>query len=193
MTKRLSSVLVSALVVLLTIAPVQTYAAINSGTQVVTLTYTQGESLSLSASPSAISFGAGGAASGPITLVTTWNFTNSYGLQGDVWFTTTTALSSGSSTIPVSDIQYTNACGAPASIGCNNASGICNLSGPSGTAGNSLDPPNLANNCGNLYQSAPAAITGQGTNTTTVTLALLNGPFPAGSYSGTLNFDATTF
>ena len=193
MNRRISNVLVFVLVALVAAAPIQSFASVNSGVQPVTLSYSQGETLSLTATPATITFNSAGVASGPISLTSTWNLYNQYTMQLDVYFTTSIALSSGSNNIPTSDVQYTSACSSTYAINCNNATGQCNLSGPP-AGSNPNDPPGLSNNCGNIFQSAPT-FTGQGTNTSTETLALLGTPYVATgtAYTGTLNFDLVAY
>src|SRR4029077_21189310 len=117
MSQRLSGILVSLLAVLMIATPVQQLLAAPATAPVtVALTYSVGESLTISATPGSITW-SGAGQSGPISIVTSWNLggggaaVGETTLQTDAWFATAVALQ-GPMSISTSQLTGTVAAGS---------------------------------------------------------------------------------
>lgn len=156
-----------------------------SNQQTVNLALNVSESVTLSATPGTITFtpGPGGTAtaSGPISVVTTYNLGASRtSLLVGLWLgSSTAALSNGTTNIPSSDVLASNSSFTNSPCTGTNMSG--NGSFPGSVAGAY---------CAN-YQVIGAG-GGAGVNTSAVTLALAGLPtnLGPGSYTGTVVFQA---
>jgi len=171
--KAIVSVLLSVILILFAV-PAKAQQ-LSSNTATVSLTFNAAASLSITATPANISFNATGAASGPITVVTTWNLPTTYhGIVGYAYFSTSTALS-GPANIPASAIMAT-------------------VDGTSQGGFVQTDPTGGSN--GMQYTGAAninfPAKPYTGSQTDTLLLSIQNaGSYTPGGYTGTLNFAAT--
>ncbi len=156
-----------------------------SNQQTVNLALNITESVTLSATPGTITFtpGAGGTAtaSGPISVVTTYNLGSSRtALLVGLWLgSSSAALSNGTTNIPSSDVLASN--GSFTNVPCTGTNQTGNGSFPGSVAGAY---------CANY--SVLGAGGGAGVNTSPVTLSLTGLPanLAPGSYTGTVVFQA---
>jgi len=187
---------VVALAVLLFMA-IPAQAQIQSNQASVNLSMTISESLTISATPANISFtynpasGGTATASGPITVVTSANLASGHTiLQVFGWLSSTTAALSGPSNIPSSEVfanttgngQYANGGNVPCT-GESEGAGALGVDGAQ--CGSVLGTQDM------LDGTRAIAAGGAFTVNDSVVLSLANlGPLAAGSYAGTINFEA---
>jgi hypothetical protein len=192
--KKLVSILT--LAVLLFVA-IPTRAQLTSNQANVNLSMTISESVTLSATPANISFtyspsgGGTATASGPITVVTTANLASGHTvLMVFGWLSSTTAALAGPSNIPSSEVfANTTGNGIYAGGGTVPCTGESENAGAVGVDGSQCGSIGGVQDIldGNRTISAGGVFT----LNDSVTLSLANlGPLAAGSYSGTINFQA---
>jgi spore coat protein U-like protein len=180
-------------ILVLAAIPAQAQApALTATAAPVNLSLSIGESLTISASPSSIAFGSYNSslgtatASGPITVQTNWNLAAGH---SDIyvlgWLGSASAALSGPQNIPSSDI-FSSTNGATA-VPCTDS---FNLSAPGYVSG-----AGCPNGGGGHYLGA-TALSGPSNSSQTDTIVLsLSGAtnLSAGSYSGTITFQADVF
>lgn len=172
--------LISILAALLVIAPLQSFAQPSMATTSVALTYMVGESLTVSATPSALTIPSNGSLSSPVTVTSSWNLTGGTGettLELDAWLgSATSALAYGSNSIASSAISATEttslAGGTVGATACTKTVG----GSPAGAA----CPPIFV-------QSLTGGFNLNSTDTSsTIALAVASDGYTAGTYTGTL-------
>jgi hypothetical protein len=154
--------------------------ALNSAPATVTLSLTVSETVTVSATPANITFSApnGGAstASGPISVVTSWNGTSRTSISTVAWFNTAGQALAG----PISI--------APSSV-------FASINGGTATACTQATPAPVTG-IGLTGQFCPIVFTQNlppqvGTHTDTILLSMSGLPaLAAGTYTGTLNIEA---
>jgi hypothetical protein len=184
--KRLSPKLLLAFVLLALAGPTAFSQALNSNTATVSLTATLGESLTVAASPTAVTFAlvSGGTATGniPVAMTTTWILSGSRTTVTLVGYfaSATAALSDGGSPavdIPTSELLGQVTTGTPTTFTAFTATA------PLGPAGAGLT----------LFTQAISSTNFASTRTDNLDLEINladQTQLPAGTYTGTLNIQA---
>jgi hypothetical protein len=172
------STLVSILAVLMIAMPSQQlYAQPAAATTTIALSYTVGESLTLSASPASTNLLNNGQYGTPVTLTSGWNLSTSSTLELDAYFASASAALTGPVNVPSSKIydQVTSSLAGGSSGSCGmTITGPPVAIGPGGSA------------CPTLFK-VPGTV-GQGTDSsTTIAFSIDNSIVAAGTYTGTVN------
>jgi len=158
------------------------FGQVNSNTATVALSMPVNASLTVTATPASISFtptdSTHATASGPISVTTSWNLTDSDTVETAAYFTSaTSALTNGTSIIPPSSIKASVDGGTVAV--CSQT--IAMVTGAKAGA-----------TCPAIFTQATAPLTG--TSTDTLLLSINHtAPFVAGTYSGIITISASAF
>jgi hypothetical protein len=184
MSSRLRAVLVSILAALMVVTPInQLFAQPTTQNQVINVTYSLGESLTLTVSSNSYTIGT----SAPITATASWNLSGadtSHDVELDAYLggVTNALMGAGSAAIPSSAIQATET-----------TNGQNGTSAP--TACNGTDPYSTGGACPTVFLNPLTSGTpSAGTVTSTIALAVPNtAGIAAGTYTGTLTLSLQAY
>lgn len=196
--KYLSSVLVGILSLAMLVMPATADATnVTSTASSVSLSMTVSESVTLSATPSNITFnyssanGGQATASGPITVSISYNLAASHtGVSAYAWLSSATAALSGPSNIPSTSVLASiNSGTATACTGT-----IDDAVGVTGVAGAACGSVVDANGAGHAIFNVTAPPAGSGNGTVNLLLSMNSlGNLNPGSFAGVINCEAAAY